>query len=162
LYYNDLYYFGFSVPQMISMKVKFNDDLALSTIRRVAHFYLQGGAKLKIQENAKTNSKHQHYILPSFWIKYAPSSPLNFTANVHYLYDDLLSVGLGYSTEGALIGDFSVYFMKNYRLGYAFSFGTNALAAQLGTSHEIMFAYIFQSSGKGWFVPKIEGIATKN
>ncbi len=156
-YYNDLYYVGFSTPQMISMRVKFNDDLALSTIRRIAHFYVQGGAKFRIQDYTK-KSEHRHYIMPSFWFKYAPASPLNFTASAHYLYDDLLRAGLGMSTDGTMIGDFSIYFMKNYRIGYAFSFTLNRLSPQLGTNHEILFAYIFQSSGKGWFVPKVDGL----
>ena len=39
-YYNDIYYVGFSVPQLISMNVKFESDNALSNIQRVAHFYL--------------------------------------------------------------------------------------------------------------------------
>ncbi len=156
-YYNDLYFVGFSVPQMISMKVKFNDDLALSTIRRVAHFYVNGGAKFKIQNLSTKKSEHKHYIQPTFWIKYAPVSPLNINVNVHYLYDDLLSAGVGFSSDGTFIADFSIYFLKNYRLGYAFSSAVNKLSPQLGTNHEIMFAYIFQSNGKGWFVPKVEG-----
>jgi len=159
-YYNDLYYIGFSVPQMISMRVKFNDDLALSTIRRVAHFYVQAGGKFRIQDYSK-KSAHRHYLMPTFWIKYAPSSPLNFTASAHYLYDDLLKAGLGVSSDGTMLADFSIYFMKNYRIGYAFSFALNRLSPQLGTNHEILFAYIFQSSGKGWFLPKVEGTSKK-
>jgi type IX secretion system PorP/SprF family membrane protein len=156
-YYNDLYYVGFSVPQMIAMRVRFNDDLALSTIRRVAHFYLNAGAKFEVKmDDYNPDRKHHHYILPSFWIKYAPSSPININMNVRYMYDDIFTASLGYSTDGSVISDFSVYFLDNYRLGYAFSMAVNGLAPQLGTNHEIMFTYIFKSSGKGWYVPKVD------
>lgn len=155
-YYNDLYYVGFSVPQMISMRVRFNDDLALSTIRRVAHFYLNAGAKIEVKmDDYNPDRKHRHYLLPSFWIKYAPSSPLNINMNLRYIYDDIFSASLGYSTDGSVISDFSVYFMERYRLGYAFSMAVNGLAPQLGSNHEIMFTYVFKSKGKGWFIPEV-------
>ncbi len=157
-YFNDLYYIGLSVPQMIAMRVNFNDDLALSTIRRVAHFYVHAGAKFELKGSEyNPNPEHRHYLLPSFWIKYAPASPININMNLRYMYDDVFSASLGYSTDGSLISDFSVYFLKNYRLGYAFSMPLNGLAPQLGTNHEVLFTYIFQSSGKGWFTPKVEG-----
>lgn len=155
-YYNDLYYVGFSVPQMISMRVRFNDDLALSTIRRVAHFYLNAGAKIEVKmDDYNPDRKHHHYIMPSFWIKYAPASPININMNLRYMYDDIFSASIGYSTDGSIISDFSVYFMERYRLGYAFSMAVNGLAPQLGTNHEIMFTYIFKSKGKGWYIPEV-------
>lgn len=156
-YQTDLYYFGLSVPQIISMKVRFNDDLALSAIRRVAHFYMNGGAKIKLKGGAFEHSKHQHHIIPSFWLKFAPVSPLNFNMNVQYMYDNLFTAGIGYSTDGSIIGDFNILFRDRYRLGYAFSMNVAGLGAQLGSNHEFMLAYTIQSSGKGWFNPKVEG-----
>lgn len=161
-YHTDLYYFGFSVPQIISMKVRFNDDLALSSIRRIAHFYLNGGAKFKLQGGAFDNSNHKHYIVPSFWIKFAPVSPINVNVNVHYMYDNLFSAGVGYSSDGSLIGDFNIFFLERFRVGYAFSMNVAGLGAQLGSNHELMFAYILQSSGKGWYTPKVDGPRVRN
>ncbi|MCH2044510.1 MAG: type IX secretion system membrane protein PorP/SprF [Saprospiraceae bacterium] len=173
-YYNDLFYMGFSVPQMISMKVRFEDVNGLSNIRRTAHFYVNAGAKIEINNQYKSleeedeeigrattkkiktdKQQRKHYIIPSFWIKYAPTSPLNINFNVRYMWDQVFGIGLGYTTDGTLIGDFDVNIAKHMRLGYAFSIGVNGLSQHLGTNHEISLTYIFKSNGKGWLFPEV-------
>ncbi len=156
LYSNDLYYVGVSIPQLIPFKINFEGDQVLSSIRRMPHFYIHGGAMVNIFNNMYPIPKHNHNIMPSFWIKYTPTAPLNINFNLHYIFDNLFSVGVGYGSEGTCIADFSIYFLKNYRIGYAYSFGLNELAPQLGSNHEIMLTYVFRSTGKGWFIPKVQ------
>lgn len=157
-YYSDEHYIGFSVPQMISLRTRFDDDLAISRIRRIAHFYVTAGAKLEIKtQDVGASSKHKHYLIPSFWVKYAPVSPVNVNANLRYMYDDVFMAGLGFSTDGTILADFNVYFMEHYRIGYAFSIGINGLNPTLGTNHEVLFTYIFGSEGKGWYLPEVKG-----
>lgn len=157
MYFNDMYYFGISVPQMISMRVKFQDDLALSTIRRVAHFYINGGVRIKLYDYYNYRKKNRSFIVPSFWLKYAASSPFNINFNVNYYYNGIFSAGVGYGSEGSFTGNFQINFQKNYNLGYAFSYATSIYSPQLGSNHEIVFTYVFQSVGKGWFDKKLEG-----
>jgi hypothetical protein len=95
--------------------------------------------------------------VPSFWLKYAPSSPFNINFNVNYYYNGIFSAGLGYGSEGSFTGNFQINFQKNYNLGYAFSYATSIYSPQLGSNHEIVFTYVFQSVGKGWFDKKLEG-----
>lgn len=155
-YYNDLYYVGISVPQMISLNVKFHDDAALSNIRRIAHMYFNAGAKIKLNPKQQKEDKaaKRHFIVPSVWLKYAPNSPLNFTTNIRYVWDNVFQVGIGASTDGTLLVDFNVTVKKQFRLGYAFSVGANSLTRYTGTNHEIMLTYIFKSGGRGWFFDK--------
>jgi type IX secretion system PorP/SprF family membrane protein len=157
MYFNDLYYVSASVPQIISMKVKYNKDNAISNLRRSPHFYLSAGAKIEIQ-GAK---KDKHFIIPSFWFKFAPMSPINFTANVRYLWNYKLLTGIGFSSDGGLLFDASFNLNKQYRLGYAFSVPVNGLAQYLGTNHELIFTYIIQSNGKGWFFEEVKNTLTK-
>jgi type IX secretion system PorP/SprF family membrane protein len=157
-YVNDLYYFGFSVPQLISLNVKFDDDLALSSIRRIAHLYMQAGAKIRLHDPNNIKWKQMHFVVPTLWVKFAPTSPMNVNFNVRYLYSDFLAASLGFGSDGTMIIDFMLNIKKNYRFGYAFSTSLNKLSPVLGTNHEIMLSYIFKSIGKGWFVQKINPI----
>lgn len=156
-YYNDVYFIGFSVPQMISMNVKFESDNALSNIQRIAHFYINAGVKIdlrnkKIQGLGKKSltEKSKHMLIPTIWFRYAPSSPFNLHANVRYVWNQLLSFGIGGSTDGTLAFDVGVQVQKRFRIGYAFSLPVNGLSPYLGTNHELMLTYVFGSNGKGW------------
>ena len=152
-YYNDMYYVGFSTPQLISMRVKYTDATAISNLRRVTHFYLNAGAKLPIKSK---NKDVQQFIIPSFFMKFAPVSPLNLTATVRYMWNYKFSTALGYSTDGSLLFDANVNVQKRFRIGYAFSVGVNGLAPYVGTSHEIMFTYILASTGKAWMFEPLD------
>jgi len=160
-YYNDLYYIGFSVPQMISLKVKFDSDNALSNIRRIAHFYLNAGVKIEIRDKSQgvtkksLKEKVKHMVIPTIWLKYAPLSPLNFHVGARYVWNQTLGVGFGASSDGALVFDVNVNIKKRFRVGYAFSFPANQYLKHLGTNHEIMLTYIFGSNGNGWMFESV-------
>lgn len=155
-YYNDLYYIGFSVPQMISMNVKFESDNALSNLQRVAHFYLNAGVKIAIRDKSdgltkkSLKEKVKHMIIPSIWFRYAPSSPINFYMNARYVWNQMLGIGFGGSTDGTINFDLSVNIQKRFRVGYSFSLPLNSVSKHLGTNHEIMLTYVFGSNGNGW------------
>ena len=147
MYYNDMYYLGLSVPQLISMRVRFESDDALSAIRRIPHIYTTMGAKIKLHQN-KTDKPQ--FLVPSFWMQYAPTSPLHATINLRYWWNYRFNLGLGINTDGTLSSEFGLQLRQGLRFGYAFSLPLNSLAGQLGSSHELMFTYLFQSNGKGW------------
>ena len=162
-YYNDLYYIGFSVPQMISMNVKFESDNALSNIQRIAHFYINAGVKIELRNKKKDGltkkslkEKVKHMLVPSLWFRFAPNSPLNFYGNLRYVWNQVLGFGVGGSTDGTLAFDINVHIKKRFRVGYAFSLPVSNLSQHLGTNHEIMLTYIFGSNGKGWMFEAAE------
>ncbi|MGH1339592.1 MAG: PorP/SprF family type IX secretion system membrane protein [Aureispira sp.] len=155
-YYNDLYYFGISVPQLIAMNVRFESDNALSNIRRVAHFYFNAGAKIKLQSPEKsvlrssTYERAEHLLLPSLWFRYAPNSPLNIHLHLRYLWRQQLGLGVSVSTDGTLGFDATVQIKQRFRVGYAFSVPLGDISPYVGSNHELMLTYIFGSNGKGW------------
>lgn len=155
-YYNDLYYIGVSAPQIISMRVQYHDNTAISNLRRVAHFYLNAGAKIPLQ-NSRTN---KHYIIPTFWLRYAPTSPLNITTNVRYMWNYVFSAGVGASTDGSVLMDFNINATRRFRVGYAFSMGVNGLTRYVGTNHELMLTYALSSTGNGWGFAPINNATT--
>lgn len=155
-YYNDLYYVGISVPQLISMNVRFDSDNALSNMRRVAHFYFNAGAKIKLQAPEKAVLKSsvyehtEHMLLPSLWFRYAPNSPLNVHIHMRYLWRQQLGFGVSISTDGTLGFDATLQLKKRFRVGYAFSIPISDISPYVGSNHELMLTYIFGSNGKGW------------
>jgi type IX secretion system PorP/SprF family membrane protein len=146
-YYNDMYYVGFSMPQLLSSRLRYTTPDAISNLRRVTHFYFNAGARIPLKSN---NKDIKQFIIPSFFMKFAPLSPLNLTATVRYMWNYKFSAGLGYSTDGSLVCDANVNINKRFRVGYAFSIGLNGLAPHVGTTHELMLTYVLASSGKNW------------
>ncbi|MCH2021747.1 MAG: type IX secretion system membrane protein PorP/SprF [Saprospiraceae bacterium] len=161
-YYNDMYYIGFSVPQMISMNVRFESDNALSNIRRVPHFYVNAGVKVDLRGKKNRFTKRslkekvKHMLVPSLWFRFAPLSPINFYANLRYVWNQMLGFGFGGSTDGTIGFDVSVNVQKRFRVGYAFSLPVNGLSQYIGTNHEIMLTYVFGSNGNGWMFEQAE------
>jgi hypothetical protein len=90
------------------------------------------------------------------WMKYAPSSPFNVNINVRYWWNYIFTGGIGLATDGTFTADVGLQYRKQYRFGYAFSVPFNELSRQLGTSHELLLTYVFQSNGKGWQFEKVQ------
>lgn len=161
-YYNDLYYVGVSVPQILSLNVQFESDNALSNIRRVAHFNMNAGIKIPIRGAGGSLTKSslkemdKHVLIPSIWLKYAPTSPLNFFAGMRYMWHQSLLFGFGGATDGSLVMDMSMLVKKRIRIGYTFSLPVNGLLAQTGTNHEIVLSYLFGAGGNGWFFSSVD------
>lgn len=165
-YYSDQYFVGLSIPQVISLKVKFESDNALSAIQRIAHFYFNAGVKINIRDKSQgttrrsLHEKNKHVLVPSIWIKYAPTSPLNFRATARYIWNQVLGIGLGASTDGTMLLDINVHIKKRFRVGYAFSVPLG-LTNHIGSNHEIMLTYILGSNGKGWLFEKVPQLLGK-
>lgn len=161
-YYGDWYHVGFSVPQIISMNVQFESDNALSSIQRIAHFYINAGVKIELASRKQKISRRslkqkvKHMLIPTLWFRYAPVSPLNFYTNVRYVWNQMLGFGISGSTDGTLGFDLSVQFKKRYRIGYAFSLPVSDYSIHLGTNHELMITYIFGSEGNGWLFEQVD------
>ena len=83
-------------------------------------------------------------MIPAIWLKYAPTSPLNFFAGMRYMWHQKLLFGFGGATDGSLVTDMSVLDQKtNTCIGYTLSIPVNGLLAQTGTNHEIVISYLF-------------------
>ena len=95
-------------------------------------------------------------LVPSIWFRFAPLSPINFYANVRYVWNQMLGFGFGGSTDGTIGFDVSVNVQKRLRVGYSFSLPVNGLSQYLGTNHEIMLTYVFGSKGNGWMFEQTE------
>lgn len=138
VYYTDKFYVGASVPQAISLNVRFEGTDGLSEIRRVAHFYAMGGAKFKFGVDQEYTFK------PAVWAKYAIHAPVNVDINLAVLYKDLVSFGLGYNTSRTITAELGLEIAQRARLYYNFGFHFSQLHSYLGFNHEVTLTYTIE------------------
>ena len=151
-YYNDLYYVGLSLPQLISRNVRFETNNGLSNLQRAVHAYLHAGVKIRLQTRQQAQPTEEHVLIPTLWLRYAASAPLNIHAHLRYWWRQQFGVGVAATTDGTLSFDVALQLKQRLRLGYALGVPLNALAPQLGTNHEVALTYIFGCNGKGWLL----------
>ncbi len=139
VYYTKQYFGGISVPQAISMNVKFEGDDGLSEIRRIAHFYALGGGKFHL------GIDEQYLIEPTVWVKYAPHSPINVDLNTRVTLDDMIILGVGYNTSNTALLDLGVKIAQRAKLLYGLSFHFSKYHSYLGFNHEVTITYTFDA-----------------
>ena len=88
-YYGEKYYAGFSVPQLIQMKVDVGGSPTLN--RMVRHYFLTGGYKFDINDDFA--------VEPSFLLKAVVAAPLQVDINSKVIYKDLVWLGFSYRTR---------------------------------------------------------------
>ncbi|WBM74664.1 PorP/SprF family type IX secretion system membrane protein [Saprospira grandis] len=163
LYQTEQFQLGFSVPQILGLKLRFSDGQALSDLRRVAHIYLHAATKIDFYSSSfrKAGDAPKHRIIPQIWFRYALNSPFGVMLNAQYIYDQRFLLGLGYGSEGSLMVSLGTTVKQRYRISYIFSQTASNLGPQLGSNHELLLAYTLFANGKGWQQPAISSIWAK-
>jgi type IX secretion system PorP/SprF family membrane protein len=142
-YYEDRFYAGFSVPQLLSLNVRINGDGGLSNLQRIPHLYGVVGTKAYL-------SNKRDYFEPSLWLKYAPTAPPHALLNLRFKWDDSFMIGAGYQTDNSLILEAGFDYRNRFQIGYAFSRQFSTLSGQLGTSHELILSYTLRENDTSW------------
>jgi type IX secretion system PorP/SprF family membrane protein len=151
-FYNEEFYAGFSVFNMIGRSALRSEDVALAY--HDFHYYLTAGAMLYFSDDLQ--------FKPSFLIKHAKGSPssldLNgmfflkerlwiggsFRSNVRFLRDDL-GERAELNNRTAIVGLFELFVTKNMSLGYSYDHNLNALSNFRASSHEFSIGYYIRS-----------------
>lgn len=130
----DVFYFGFSVPQIYQAPIGLYPNSS-STSKLVNHFMLNGAYKFEVSDDFK--------IEPSFLIKYANPAPPKIDVGARFIYQEQIWLGGAYRHNDAftaLIG----YFYKNYlMIGYSYDFTTTNMKKYTTGTHEIMLGIRF-------------------
>ncbi len=144
-YYYDKFYFGFSAPQLIPLKAKFDASDGTSTIQRENHFYLTVGGKIPLGGKVPRGYYNKLYILPSVWFRYVKGAPYQYDAYVRLQHKNFVWGGVGYRSSKTLIFDAGVLIKKQVQVGYAYDLQVSDHRADLGNTHEIILAFHFPS-----------------
>lgn len=135
-YFAERYYVGISIPTLFAYQndYNFNFDLSKASFLR-RHYLLTGGYVFTCSPTVK--------IKPSVLLKYVAHAPLEADINFAVYYKNMISAGVSYRTNDAVV--FMVEYQANsfFRIGYAYDLTTTALSRYSNGTHEIMLGIDF-------------------
>jgi type IX secretion system PorP/SprF family membrane protein len=145
-YYYDNFYLGFSAPQVVPLKVTYEDDNGASAIQKINHYYLTAGGKIPLggkvnRSRTPRGYTYKFYIEPMAWFKKVRGAPYQYDVYARFRHKDLVWVGAGYRSSKTIVMDAGVLIKKQIRFGYAYDMSVSDISSYLGGSHEFMIAY---------------------
>jgi type IX secretion system PorP/SprF family membrane protein len=156
-YYNDLYHFGLSAPQLIPLDTRFENNAGQGgNLKRSAHFILQAGVKTGLKDGKiSTSEKAMHHFMPTLAVRYTAVSPLLARVHRQYRWQKRLFAGVAFASNQQLSFDVGIRLKQQLIVNYYFELPLSNLVNQLGTTHSIGINYIINSNGKGWLHPTL-------
>lgn len=135
-HFGDRHYVGLSIPTLFAYQndYNFNFDLSKSSFLR-RHYLLTGGYVFDAGQNIK--------LKPSVLLKYVANAPLQADINFTAFFKNMISAGISYRTNDAVV--FMVEYQANhyFRIGYAYDITTSTIRSYSNGSHEIMLGIDF-------------------
>jgi type IX secretion system PorP/SprF family membrane protein len=135
-YYYDNFYVGFSVPQLIPLKARFESGAGISTMPRELHYYVVAGGKISFNKNT-------HHIEPIAWFKTVKGAPFQYDVHLRYRYKNNWWAGVAYRSSVTAVIEAGFMIQKRFQIGYAFDQNISRLAKFTAGSHELILAYHF-------------------
>lgn len=138
-YSTDRFYIGLSLPNLI--KYTLNDPRVISTATpseramKYRHLFFMTGYVFNLSPSVVWK--------PSLLTKFVTGAPVQFDINTNFWFYDRFGVGASYRTGAAVLGMAEFQVTPQFRIGYAFDYGTNALQRYNAGTHEIMLRYEF-------------------
>ncbi len=137
----NVFYAGFSVPQLLGLDITFQQDDGSFALQRIPHFYGQAGFLAFLTEDS--------FLEPSVWLRYLPDVPFSADFNLRYQLPLALWVGVGGSTQksvhletGVWLGD-RYGFSNSFRIGYGYDHYFSSIGPRVGGTHEINLSMSF-------------------
>lgn len=139
-YYNmnrddNMFYAGFSVPQLLGFDLAYQDNAGEYSIQRVRHFYAMTGYNIFFRNDG--------VLELSAWGKYVQGAPFNADFNIRYQTPSAFYLGFGGATSssahveaGVLLGD-NVGLDNIIRIGYGFDYSFSNFGPSVGSTHEL-------------------------
>ncbi len=136
-YYFKDFHAGFSIPQLLPLTANFGNGNEVASIEKVFHYFVVVGGKIK--------TGHRWKLEPNAWYKQAKSSPWQVDGYLRARYRDQFWLGAGYRTSGTIYADLGFLIKERLQIGYAYDHQIQSVSKLLGSSHEVVIAYQFQT-----------------
>ncbi len=135
-YYQERFYAGLSIPQLIS----YDSIQALNVYtdgihHQARHYYFNTGVILE--------ASRDFIFRPSVLVKYVMNAPVQFDINMNFLLSNIFWVGASYRSGDAIVGIFEYQINRKLRIGYSYDYTISELKNHSSGSHEIMIGYDF-------------------
>lgn len=129
-YYNDRFFAGFSMAQLMQSKIKINELEPISTAR---HYFLMGGYRFDINDKIS--------VEPSTILKMVKGIPLHADFNARVFYDKQYWAGLSYRTHDAIAILLGVKLNNGISATYGYDITTSKINKVSNGTHEIALGY---------------------
>jgi type IX secretion system PorP/SprF family membrane protein len=140
-YYNNKYFFGFSIPMMLSHELEQNSGkYRIKNDLSEYNYFLEGGYYIGLAPNVK--------LLPSLLVKYHPGHDPQMDINAQVILKERLWLGAGYRSANTLLGMLQCQLNRQLMIAYSYSFDTGSTGKYNSGSHEVVMNYIFRYSRK--------------
>ncbi len=137
LLYSDKYYFGASIPKIISKEIG-DGNTIISQYQR--HIFVYGGANFKLNED--------FIFTPSVLFKTTTDAPLQFDMNFVFDYKNTFDVGPMLRSKDA-IGFLAGYKINtNFYLGYMYEYPLSDIQLASRQTHEISLRVLWEAKNK--------------
>lgn len=144
-YYTKRFYFGISVPRMITNKLVINQysqvervDGSLNT--ETLHYFVTTGFIFNVNPIVK--------IRPSMMIKAVMNAPVEYDANISTLLYSTLWIGGGYRSGDSWNLLTALQVNNQLRIGYSYDYTITKLKDFSGGSHEFSMNYVLKYNSK--------------
>jgi len=145
-YYNDKWYAGFSVPNLLKSEHLDKENINTKASEEI-HYFLTTGYVFDLSSTLK--------FKPSILVKGVSGAPLSFDVNANFLMYDRFEVGASYRWQDAVSMLFNFGVTRSFRVGYAYDYTISEFSnSNTGGSHELMLLYDISFSKKNLKSPR--------
>lgn len=135
--YHSKWHFGFSAPNLLQSKLRFNNSLYTGLSQLENHFIINAGYKFRVAKDLK--------LEPSTIIKYISPAPIQADIMARAIWKDKYWLGGVYRTMDAASILFGVTYKRNLSFGYSYDFTTSNLRNYSTGTHELFIGIRFSN-----------------
>ncbi len=138
--YNDNFYLGLAIPNLLQNQVILNGDPKGETSFNASdmHLFVHAGYNLELGYEAM--------FTPSVLVKHVAGSPVQFDINLNAKFLDKVGVGLTYRSSQEMVIMAGYDINEEFMVGYSYDIGFSDLSLFNSGSHEIMVRYKIRTS----------------
>lgn len=133
-FHSDKSYIGFSIPNFLQNRYKYNDNQVTIRIERI-NYYLIAGHVFDVTPNVK--------FKPALLTKLVEGAPLQVDVSGNFLINEKLVLGLAYRWDAAVSAMAGFQINPSMYIGYGYDMETTRLKNYNSGSHEIFLRYEF-------------------
>ena len=138
------FYVGLSTPNLI--RNVSDGGASLNDVKQNIYWYFNTGYVYKLSDDL--------LIKPSVLMRGESQSLTSFDINVNLWIADVLSLGVSYRNQAAVVGIIDLKMLPNLRLGYAYDHNINQFKIISKGSHEIILRYEIPLNGEALVSPR--------
>ncbi|PNQ75295.1 hypothetical protein C1T31_03955 [Hanstruepera neustonica] len=141
-YFNDQFYLGLSVPNLLKSEHLDNDSGIVTSGSEEMHFFLTSGYVFNLNDNLK--------LKPAFMAKAVTGAPISLDITTNVLINDKFELGVGYRFDDSVSALANFRIIDPLRVGYAYDYTLSNLGRFNSGSHEIIILFDIGKLGNGY------------